>query len=191
MPGASSGPRWSDTTSAAGSPCAPRWCTSDRSPRSRCSIPSRSRRGARRSTAWCAEHPDVFAALPPHIHAAVADAYVRSALAFPVASDVLDALVDPWRSPAGQAALYRQIAQGDERDTEEFRERLAALGSPALILWGEADPWIPVERGRELARLIPHAELHTIAGAGHLVQEDAPGAVLQRLLPFLSRARGG
>jgi pimeloyl-ACP methyl ester carboxylesterase len=137
------------------------------------------------------EHPDVFAALPPHIHAAVADAYVRSALAFPVAPDVLDALVDPWRSPAGQAALYRQIAQGDERDKEEFRARLGALECPALILWGEADPWIPVERGRELARLIPQAELHTIAGAGHLVQEDAPGAVLQHLLPFLTRARGG
>jgi pimeloyl-ACP methyl ester carboxylesterase len=137
------------------------------------------------------EHPDVFAALPPHIHAAVAGAYVRSALAFPVAADVLDALIDPWRSPVGQAALYRQIAQGDERDTEEFRERLGALGCPALILWGEADPWIPVERGRELARLIPQAELHTISGAGHLVQEDAPGAVLQHLLPFVTRARGG
>jgi pimeloyl-ACP methyl ester carboxylesterase len=132
------------------------------------------------------EHADVFAALPPHIHAAVADAYIRSALAVPVAPDVVDALVDPWRSPAGQAALYRQIAQGDERHTEEFRERLSTLDRPTLILWGEADPWIPVERGHELAQLVPGAELHTIAGAGHLVQEDAPGAVLQHLLPFLA-----
>jgi pimeloyl-ACP methyl ester carboxylesterase len=132
------------------------------------------------------EHAGVFAALPPHIHAAVADAYIRSALAFPIAPDVLDALVEPWRSAAGQAALYRQIAQGDEHDTEEFRGRLGALRCPTLILWGEADPWIPLERGRELAALIPQAELHTIAGAGHLVQEDAPGAVIGHLLPFLA-----
>jgi pimeloyl-ACP methyl ester carboxylesterase len=133
------------------------------------------------------EHHDVFAALPPHIHGAVAEAYIRSALAFPMAPDILDALIRPWRTPAGQAALYRQIAQGDERHTEEFRAGLATLDRRTLILWGEADPWIAVERGRELAQLIPGAELHTIAGAGHLVQEDAPGAVLRHLLPFLSR----
>jgi pimeloyl-ACP methyl ester carboxylesterase len=133
------------------------------------------------------EHADVFTVLPPHIHAAVADAYIRSALAFPVAHDVLDALIEPWRTPSGQAALYRQIAQGDERDTDEFRAGLATLEAPVLILWGEADPWIPVERGRELAALIPGAELHTIPEAGHLVQEDAPGAVLQHLLRFLGR----
>jgi pimeloyl-ACP methyl ester carboxylesterase len=135
------------------------------------------------------EHAAVFTALPSPIHAGLADAYIRSALAFPVAPDVLDALIDPWRSPAGQAALYRQIAHGDERDTEEFRDRLGTLEPPALLLWGEADPWIPVERGRELAGLIPGAELHTIAGAGHLVQEDAPGAVLGHLLPFLACGR--
>jgi pimeloyl-ACP methyl ester carboxylesterase len=137
------------------------------------------------------EHPDVFTALPPQIHAGLADAYVRSALAFPVAPDVLDALIEPWRSPDGQAALYRQIAHGDERDTEAFRGRLGTLDPPPLLIWGEADPWIPVERGRELASLIPGARLHTIAGAGHLVQEDAPGAVLEHLLPFLAAAPAG
>jgi pimeloyl-ACP methyl ester carboxylesterase len=131
------------------------------------------------------EHGVVFRALPAPIHAGLVDAYIRTALAVPLAPDVLDALVEPWRSDAGQAALYRQMAQGDEQHTEEFRDRLGTLDRPVLIVWGEADPWIPVERGRELAALIPGAELHTIAGAGHLVQEDAPGAVLERLLPFL------
>jgi pimeloyl-ACP methyl ester carboxylesterase len=133
------------------------------------------------------EHDEVFAALPPHIHAAVAAAYVRSALPTAVAPGVLDALVEPWLAPGGQAALYRQIAQGDERHTDEFRPHLGDLGCPTLILWGEADPWIPIERGRELERLIPEAELRPIRGAGHLVQEDAPGEVLGHLLSFLAR----
>jgi pimeloyl-ACP methyl ester carboxylesterase len=132
------------------------------------------------------DHSDVFEALPPHIHAAVANAYISSALPVPIASDVFDALLDPWLAPGGQAALYRQIAQGDERHTDEFRPHLAKLACPTLILWGEEDPWIPPERGRELERLIPHATLRTIKGAGHLIQEDAPGEVLHHLNPFLA-----
>lgn len=132
------------------------------------------------------DHLSVFEALPLDIHAAVAEAYIRSALPMPVGSHVIDSLVDPWRGPAGQAALYRQIAQGNERHTDEFRARLGELECPTLILWGEEDPWIPVQRGQELAQLIPNARLRTIPGAGHLLQEDAPGPMLRYLLPFLA-----
>jgi pimeloyl-ACP methyl ester carboxylesterase len=137
------------------------------------------------------DHADVFEALPPQIHTAVVDAYIRSALAMPLASDVLEALASPWLDDDGSAAMYRQIAQGDERHTDEFRPRLAELECPTLILWGERDPWIPLERGRELAGLIPQSELQTIPHAGHLIQEDAPGEVLRRLLAFIDRAPKG
>jgi pimeloyl-ACP methyl ester carboxylesterase len=104
----------------------------------------------------------------------------------PVAPHVFDSLIDPWRGPTGQAALYRQIAQGDEQHTDEFRSRLAELRCPTLILWGEDDSWIPVQRGQKLAELIPRSTWHTTAGAGHVVQEDAPGQILRYLLPFLA-----
>jgi pimeloyl-ACP methyl ester carboxylesterase len=132
------------------------------------------------------DHHEVFNALPPHIHTAVADAYIRSALHTPLAPDVLAALLRPWLDGEGQAAFYRQIAHGDEQDTDEFRPQLANLDCPTLILWGRHDSWLPPEQGQELARLIPHAALHTIADAGHLLQEDALGEVLRYLLPFLA-----
>lgn len=131
------------------------------------------------------EHSEVFSALAPNLHAALAEAYIRTALPVSPAAYVMEALLDPWLGQQGQPALYRQIAQGDERHTDEFRPHLARLDCPTLILWGEDDPWIPVHRGHELATLIPQAELRTIAGAGHLVQEDAPGEVLRHLLQFL------
>ena len=131
------------------------------------------------------DHASVFEALPSRIHAAVAEAYIRGALIRELAPDVLDALVAPWRAPEGQGALYRQIAQGDERHTDEFRPHLGALDAPVLLLWGEEDPWIPVQRAGQLAELLPRVELHTIPGAGHLIQEDAPGIVVRHLLAFL------
>lgn len=134
------------------------------------------------------EHADVFVALPRHIHAAVVDAYIRSALPHPIAPDVRAALVAPWLDDDGKAAFYRQIAHGDEAHTDEFRDRLAQLDCPTLILWGELDPWIPVERGHELARVIPEATLHVLPAAGHLLQEDAPGEILRILLPFVADA---
>lgn len=130
-------------------------------------------------------HADVFEALPAHIHAAIVAAYIRSALPMPIASDVLDTLASPWLEGEGRAAFYRQMAQGDERHTDEFRPRLAELECPTLILWGERDPWIPLEQGHALARLLPHATLRTVPDAGHLIQEDAPGEVLRHLLPFI------
>jgi pimeloyl-ACP methyl ester carboxylesterase len=131
------------------------------------------------------DHSEVFEALPSGLHAALAEAYIRTALPVPPAADVIEALLDPWLGPQGQAALYRQIAQGDERHTDELRQHLGRLDCPTLILWGEDDPWISVQRGHELAALIPRAELRTIPGAGHLLQEDAPGEVMRQLLLFL------
>ncbi|HJS90069.1 MAG TPA: hypothetical protein VJ738_08920 [Steroidobacteraceae bacterium] len=46
------------------------------------------------------------------------------------------------------------------------------------IIWGEQDGWIPIERGRELAKRIPGSSFLTVSDAGHLVQEDAPEALV-------------
>jgi pimeloyl-ACP methyl ester carboxylesterase len=54
-----------------------------------------------------------------------------------------------------------------------------------LILWGAEDRWIPIARGQQLQRTIPGARLRAIADAGHLVQADAPEAIVAALLNFL------
>jgi pimeloyl-ACP methyl ester carboxylesterase len=47
------------------------------------------------------------------------------------------------------------------------------------------DQWIPIERGRALPQIIAGAQFHPIPNAGHLVQEDAPEAIVAALLKFL------
>ncbi|WP_367325082.1 alpha/beta fold hydrolase [Streptomyces sp. HUAS ZL42] len=131
------------------------------------------------------EHSDVFEVLPPPLHRALVREYVGSASSRGLHPAVLDRLVEPWSDGVGQAAFYRQIAQADQRHTDEIQGRYAGIGIPTLVCWGENDTWIPVAKGRELAALIPDAHWEPIAGAGHLVQEDAPAELTAALIAFL------
>ncbi|MGW4081889.1 alpha/beta fold hydrolase [Streptomyces sp. NPDC004822] len=132
------------------------------------------------------EHADVLAQLPPALHAALVRAYISSTGGPGPHPEVLDRLVEPWLDASGQAAFYRQIAQADQRHTDEIQDRYGEIGIPVLVCWGEEDNWIPVAKGRELAALVPGARLETFAGAGHLVQEDAPAELVAALHSFLT-----
>ncbi|MER5935861.1 alpha/beta fold hydrolase [Streptomyces sp. NPDC001928] len=135
------------------------------------------------------EHTEVFERLPPALHRALVREYVASASSPGLRPDVLDRLVEPWLDDSGQAAFYRQIAQADQRHTDEIQDRYTGIGVPTLVCWGEDDTWIPVAKGHELAALVPGARFEPIAGAGHLVQEDAPAELTAALIAFLQRER--
>ncbi|MEU5655660.1 alpha/beta fold hydrolase [Streptomyces sp. NPDC047737] len=128
---------------------------------------------------------EVFGALPPDLHRALVTEYVRSASHQGLGPAVLDRLVAPWCTEEGRPAFYRQIAQNDQRFTDEIQHRYEDLELPVLVCWGTEDTWIPVARGHELAGMIPGAELRLIEGAGHLVQEDAPAELTAALTRFL------
>ncbi|POX44814.1 alpha/beta fold hydrolase [Streptomyces sp. Ru72] len=131
------------------------------------------------------EHAEVFEQLPPALHEALVREYVSSASSPGLHPAVLDRLVQPWLGDPGQAAFYRQIAQADQRYTDEIQERYGQIEIPTLVCWGENDTWIPVAKGRELAALIPDARWEPIADAGHLVQEDAAAELTAALIAFL------
>ncbi|ELS57697.1 alpha/beta fold hydrolase [Streptomyces viridochromogenes] len=135
------------------------------------------------------EHSHVFEELPPALHRALVREYVSSASSPGLHPAVLERLTRPWLDDLGQAAFYRQIAQADQRHTDEVQDRYGEISMPTLVCWGEDDSWIPVARGRELVARIPGARLETIAGAGHLVQEDAPAELTAALMAFFQDPR--
>ncbi|MBC3190033.1 alpha/beta hydrolase [Pseudonocardia sp. C8] len=123
------------------------------------------------------ENAAAFAALPDPLHEALVRAYIRGAAFRPLRPDDEDVLVRPWLGESGQAAFYRQIAQADQRFTDEIEPRYGELDLPVRIVWGTEDTWIPVDRAHRLAAAIPGAELHLVPEAGHLIQLDAPEAL--------------
>ncbi|WP_373290952.1 alpha/beta fold hydrolase [Saccharibacillus kuerlensis] len=69
--------------------------------------------------------------------------------------------------------------------TKEIELRYGEIDLPVLLIWGEKDEWIPIEKGAALQSQIPGAILQTIPEAGHLVQEDEPAVLLQQIFRFL------
>jgi pimeloyl-ACP methyl ester carboxylesterase len=65
--------------------------------------------------------------------------------------------------------------------------RLATLTMPALVVWGEVDPYIPARFGRDFAQALPDAELLELADAGHWPWLDRPD-LIERVADFLAGA---
>jgi pimeloyl-ACP methyl ester carboxylesterase len=56
----------------------------------------------------------------------------------------------------------------------EVEEALSKLGKPVVVLWGDRDPFLPIEEGRRAAAAIPGAELRIAEGAGHFLPAERP-----------------
>ena len=130
-------------------------------------------------------HVEAFQGLPPHIHRALVEAYIKGALVSEVAAEDLENLVAPWLTEEGAASFYRQFAQADERYTAEVEPLYGDLRCPVKIVWGEDDPWIPLARAEALHARMPNAEFVTLPGVGHMPQLEAPEEVTRALLAFL------
>ena len=82
----------------------------------------------------------------------------------------------------GQLELYRS---GEFSELEDYD--LAAVGAPALILWGEDDPFAPVAGAHRFVQELPDAQLVVIGGAKHFVFDDEPEACSAAVRSFLER----
>ncbi|MGW6567739.1 alpha/beta fold hydrolase [Streptomyces sp. NPDC054975] len=133
------------------------------------------------------EHTDVFRRLPDYAHAALVAGHLRHATHRGFRQEVLDAFLAPWRGSAGQAAFYRQYSQIRQHDTVAYENLLGGISLPVRLIWGREDRILPPKYAVWLHERIPHAELHWIEGAGHLLQEDAPAQLTAHLTaPFPS-----
>jgi pimeloyl-ACP methyl ester carboxylesterase len=82
--------------------------------------------------------------------------------------------------------LYAQLGAIALHDT---RARLAELdGMPVQVVHGLEDRLVPPARGRELAELIPGAQLELIPACGHLLTTDAEEHTAVTILAHLDRS---
>ncbi|MGC3984012.1 MAG: alpha/beta fold hydrolase [Pseudorhodoferax sp.] len=85
----------------------------------------------------------------------------------------------------GAAQLVRQNRAVMARP--DARIHLPALRCPALVASGESDSLTPPDCAREIAALVPQAELHLLPLCGHMLTMEQPAAVNALLLDWLAR----
>lgn len=86
---------------------------------------------------------------------------------------------------AGGLRLIRASRDLDPRQTEHIGDAVRASGVPAIVLWGERDEFLPLERvGQRLADSLRTA-LVRLPG-GHFTPLDCPTQVAHALRSFLS-----
>lgn len=103
-------------------------------------------------------------------------------------TELLDAVMAEARRPeAGVAFEQWQFDQfGWRRARTNYSGRLPSIAIPVLLIHGDRDTGVPVNRARDAARLIPDARLVVVPDAGHWVQRDQPAVVIAALLDFLA-----
>lgn len=77
----------------------------------------------------------------------------------------------------GQAAVLPQM-------------RLLAMNWPAIVIFGEDDPYLPASLVERNIESLPRATVHLIPGAGHWPHAEAPDETASLLLPFLREQAG-
>ena len=133
------------------------------------------------------KHESAFSGMPDYMHRALLRAYLQTAAHDPLSEEALKIYSAPWLGPIGQPAFYRQIAQMDQKFTDEVEGRYDRLDCPVIVLWGRNDDWIPFEKGVALAALISDAACIPVPDSGHLVQEDRPEAIVAAVLKQLDQ----
>lgn len=102
----------------------------------------------------------------------------------------LEAIVDVYARPGtvrGGFQFYRARWVTWPQDfPQEASPEDFAIKVPTVVLWGEADPVIPVEWSDRIGEFFPSSTVRRLPGVGHFVPFEAPDEVLEAIREALS-----
>jgi pimeloyl-ACP methyl ester carboxylesterase len=90
---------------------------------------------------------------------------------------------------AQQAFVHtlRTIVDGGGQRVSATDRLYLAAELPTLIVWGEADPIIPIEHGIAAHEAMPRSRLEVFEGAGHFPHRSDPARFAEALIDFIER----
>lgn len=83
-------------------------------------------------------------------------------------------------------AATKVLRSFNMQDVKNLDAIHARIDVPVKLVWGDQDPFFPVERARAMVTTFPNASIDVIKGAGLFSHEERPAEVAQALLPTLT-----
>ena len=81
------------------------------------------------------------------------------------------------------AVALSLLAVRSDADEVFAPKHVAKISAPTLVIHGTADPLVPVEGGRDIAKKVPGARILEIEGMGH----DVPTALCERIADAIAQ----
>jgi 2-hydroxymuconate-semialdehyde hydrolase len=115
----------------------------------------------------------------------IAEVALDTGLSHPelLAAEDREEYLRPWL--ADPPSLLRAARAIDGVGLAGTEGRLAELDARVLVVWGEDDPFQPVELAERLGEVMPGATVALLPDCSHFVTEDAPEAVLPLISEYL------
>ncbi len=86
-------------------------------------------------------------------------------------------------------AAVRLLRSFDMHHVTDLAAIHRRIDVPVQLVWGDRDPFFPVDRAKAMVAGFPDARIAVIEGAGLFSHEERPAEVAQALLPTLSGTR--
>lgn len=103
---------------------------------------------------------------------------------------LIDEYLKPYHDdPGARTALLKCVRELDLRPTleKEVTPNLGKIQTPTLILWGDGDPYVPLDFAKKLKDDIPGSTLHVILRTGHFEMEERPEEVRAEIKEFIDQ----
>jgi len=105
-----------------------------------------------------------------------------------------DAIVNDYLKPyhddpGARGALLKCLRELNLRPVleNEVRANLGKIQTPTLIVWGDGDPYVPLDFAKKLKDDIPNSELYVVLRSGHYIQEERGEDVRAALKEFIDK----
>jgi pimeloyl-ACP methyl ester carboxylesterase len=91
--------------------------------------------------------------------------------------------------PGARTALLKCVRELNLRPSleNEIQPNLGKIQVPTLIVWGDGDPYVPLDFAKKLKDDIPNSELYVVLRSGHYVQEERPEDLRAALKEFIDK----
>jgi pimeloyl-ACP methyl ester carboxylesterase len=89
------------------------------------------------------------------------------------------------QDPVRRAAAVKVLRSFDMKYVTDLAAIHARLDVPVQLVWGDQDPFFPVERAKAMFAEFPDARIDVVEGAGLFCHEERPADVARALLPTL------